>query len=259
MTSLKQAIVTGAASGIGAATAQALSGLGMQVLGLDRFPCPNCAQSMIVDLADPLAVEDIAGHFNSEHIVLVNAAGLPGTHTPEDILAVNLLAPRALSARFLARAAPGAAIVHVSSGAGWIWRRDLEGLLPLLSLPDQTLKTAFCERAKDGQSAYELSKALLTLHAVSHSSKTWAKGVRINAVAPGGVETPMLAEFRRSMGAETLDWSVKAVGRHAVPEEIADVIVFLTSSAARWINGIELMIDGGLAAGAMTGAWEIAQ
>jgi NAD(P)-dependent dehydrogenase (short-subunit alcohol dehydrogenase family) len=45
------------------------------------------------------------------------------------------------------------------------------------------------------------------------------------------------------------------VGRHASPAEIADAIVFLASPAARWINGVELVADGGLVAGMLTGAW----
>jgi NAD(P)-dependent dehydrogenase (short-subunit alcohol dehydrogenase family) len=100
-----------------------------------------------------------------------------------------------------------------------------------------------------------LSKALLTLHAVATAPRAARLGVRINAVAPGGVETPMLPAFRESMGADVLDWAAAAVGRHASAEEIADAVVFLASPAARWVNGAELVADGGLVAGMLTGAW----
>src|SRR5262249_58695019 len=71
-------------------------------------------------------------------------------------------------------------------------------------------------------------------------------GIRINAVLPGPVETPILADFEESMGKDNLDGVKDLLGRHAAPADIADAILFLASDAARWINGHALVVDGGI-------------
>jgi NAD(P)-dependent dehydrogenase (short-subunit alcohol dehydrogenase family) len=78
-------------------------------------------------------------------------------------------------------------------------------------------------------------------------------GFRINAVLPGPVETPILADFEESMGKDTLDGVKELLGRHAQPEDIADGILFLASNAARWINGHPLIIDGGISGAVASG------
>jgi NAD(P)-dependent dehydrogenase (short-subunit alcohol dehydrogenase family) len=78
-------------------------------------------------------------------------------------------------------------------------------------------------------------------------------GLRINAVLPGPVETPILADFEESMGKDNLDGLKTLLGRHATPQDIADVAVFLASDAARWINGQTLVVDGGVTGAVFSG------
>jgi NAD(P)-dependent dehydrogenase (short-subunit alcohol dehydrogenase family) len=78
-------------------------------------------------------------------------------------------------------------------------------------------------------------------------------GFRINAVLPGPVETPILADFEDTMGKATLDGLKGLLGRHATPEDIAGTIVFLASDAAQWINGHALVVDGGATGAVLTG------
>lgn len=251
----RRVLVTGAASGIGAATVRAFAALGDHVVGLDRAPVSAGDEQIQLDLADAGAVSAFLDGFGDRLDVLVNAAGAPGSQPPATVLRVNVLGARRLTDGLLPRIADHGAVVHVSSGAGWMWRARLGALLPILSMPDEEALAAGLALAPDGKSAYEISKALLSLHALAAAPREQRRGVRVNAVAPGGVDTPMLPAFRESMGADMLDWAVSAVGRHATPEEIADAIVFLASPAARWVNGAELVVDGGLVAGMMTGAW----
>jgi NAD(P)-dependent dehydrogenase (short-subunit alcohol dehydrogenase family) len=251
----RRILVTGAASGIGAATVRAFRTQGDHVIGLDRAPVSASDEHVRLDLSDAGAIDRFLAAFEGPCDVLVNAAGAPGSQPPETVLRVNVLGARRLTDALLARMSDGGAVVHVSSGAGWMWRARLGDLLPILSMPDDEALTAALAFAPDGKSAYEISKALLSLHALAAAPREQRRGVRVNAVAPGGVETPMLPAFRESMGADMLDWAVSAVGRHASPDEIADSIVFLASPAARWVNGAELVVDGGLVAGMMTGAW----
>ena len=79
------------------------------------------------------------------------------------------------------------------------------------------------------------------------------KGFRINAVLPGPVETPILADFEDTMGGDVLDGVKELLGRHAAPADIADTVLFLASDAARWINGHALIVDGGISGAVLTG------
>jgi NAD(P)-dependent dehydrogenase (short-subunit alcohol dehydrogenase family) len=66
------------------------------------------------------------------------------------------------------------------------------------------------------------------------------------SVSPGVVDTPILADFRASMGDAAIDTATAEAGRLAEPDDIAPVIAFLLSPDAGWVNGVDLRVDGGL-------------
>jgi NAD(P)-dependent dehydrogenase (short-subunit alcohol dehydrogenase family) len=101
--------------------------------------------------------------------------------------------------------------------------------------------------------AYNFSKEVSTVYAMSMALMVAQKGFRINAVLPGPVETPILADFEDSMGKDNLDGLKALLGRHATPDDIASAIVFLASDAARWINGHPLVVDGGVSGAVLSG------
>lgn len=70
---------------------------------------------------------------------------------------------------------------------------------------------------------------------------------------PGPVETPILVDFEETMGKDTLDGARTLVGRHAVPRDIADVVLLLASDSARWVNGQAISVDGGAMAAVACG------
>ena len=74
------------------------------------------------------------------------------------------------------------------------------------------------------------------------------RGVRVNAVSPGPVVTPIYKEFRQLFGDARVDDDVARVGRPGTPSDIAPAVVFMCSDGARWINGVNLPADGGLEA-----------
>jgi NAD(P)-dependent dehydrogenase (short-subunit alcohol dehydrogenase family) len=74
----------------------------------------------------------------------------------------------------------------------------------------------------------------------------------LNSVSPGSVDTPLIADFAASMGAEAMRFARNTVGRDGNCSEIAEVIAFLASNKARWINGADIKVDGGLT-GALAG------
>ncbi|MCH9731190.1 MAG: coniferyl-alcohol dehydrogenase [Actinomycetia bacterium] len=242
----KRFIVTGAASGIGHAVAERLLAQGAQVWSLDRnSPMAAVSSHVPVDLADPrsidAAVEALDGTFDG----LINVAGIPGTAPGERVLAVNTLAVRHLTEALLGRLAPGGAVVVVASIAGLGWPQRLAVIQELLATRTFEEGMSWVKENPQQGNAYNFSKEAATVYAMAKAVEFHQLGVRINAVLPGPVETPILADFEESMGKDVLDGAKSLLGRHAIPSDIAGVILFLCSSDACWVNGQTVAVDGG--------------
>ena len=234
------ALVTGGRSGIGDATARLLAGGGLQVLALDvapvRSPMPDGVVDVVVDVTDEDSVRAaIESHVGEGALgVLVNCAGILRqsglmTATPQEwraVLEVNLLGAVATvraALPWLART-QGAAVVNVTS---------LEaGRVLALVNPDPVPH-------------YAASKAALAMLTTSMARDLARHSIRVNAVAPGFVRTPMT---RSNHAAQELPEPARArvpMGRPAEPEEIAGTIAFLASAGASYVTGSSLLVDGG--------------
>ncbi len=245
----KVALITGAARGQGAAEARLFVERGARVLLTDVLSEPGQA------LADKLgeaarfsthdvskeedwaaAVEAVTATFGRLD-VLVNNAGILYTHPivgedPADVRAlldVNLIGPL-LGMRAVAEpmaASGGGSIVNISSLAG------LRG---------------FAEHAAYGSSKWAL-RGLTKVAAL----ELGPRGIRVNSVHPGAINTPMLP-VPEGLSPEQLDdiFSYVPLGRVGQPEDIARVVAFLASDDAAYMTGAELAVDGGLHAGSGT-------
>ncbi len=226
------AIVTGAASGIGAAVTEDLRSRGVRVAGLDLAPTTMCDLFVECDVGDEESVRSATLQIVTTlgpPTLAVHAAGIArdGMHWKLDhadwdaVLRVNLTGAfhvlRALTPHI--RAASGGSIVLVGSING--------------------------DRGKLGQTAYAASKAGLVGLARSAARELGRFDGRVNVVAPGMVRTPMVAalseEWRERAAAESV------LGRIAEPEDVARVIGFLLSDDARHVTGQVLAVDGGQA------------
>jgi NAD(P)-dependent dehydrogenase (short-subunit alcohol dehydrogenase family) len=245
-------VVSGAASGIGAATADLLRGQGDRVITVDLHDAEVTA-----DLGTPdgraAAVAGVRGLTDVVHGV-VPAAGIAGrTGIPSDLLvSVNFFGAvalvRGLHAELAAAgAAGGAGVVFLASNSitgmpGWnapvaqACLRDDEAL-------------ARAEAAKvDSVMVYPSSKAALAWWARREGVRTeWAgAGIRLNSVAPGATETPMVDAMRADpVLGPAVDAYPNAIGRLGRPEEVAAAIAFLLSESAANIVGAVLFVDGG--------------
>lgn len=250
----KRYVVTGAASGIGDAVATRLLGAGAEVYCLDRnTPSAAVTQHIEVDLANPrnidAALEQLEGSFDG----LLNVAGIPGTAPAELVFAVNSLAVRHLTESFFERLNPGGSVVIVSSTAGFGWPLRLDVIREVLATDTFEEGAAWFKNNPQQGNAYNFSKEVSTVYTLSMGLALAEMGFRINAVLPGPVRTPILTDFEESMGKDTLDGLKNLLGRHAEPEDIASVVVFLASDDAHWVNGQALAVDGGISGAVASG------
>jgi glucose 1-dehydrogenase len=237
----KVAVVTGASSGIGTAIAQAMSDAGAKVVvtGRSEERLRLCAET----LGDHrLVVADLAGDEAPARVVaetldafgaldvLVHSAGIfwpkPFAEAPlEDFDAqfrINVRAPYALTKAALRHLEPDGSVVFISSIAGRV------------GFPNST---AYCG-----------SKGAIELMTKSLAMELAPVGVRVNAIAPGNIHTPMNDTLFESPEYERVMIERTPFGRVGVVEDIAPVAVFLASDAARYIHGESILVDGGWAA-----------
>jgi NAD(P)-dependent dehydrogenase (short-subunit alcohol dehydrogenase family) len=248
----KTRVVTGVASGIGAQTAALAASLGADVIGVDRNePKAPLAGFIRGDLSSKAGVAALIRQFPARFDALCNVAGLSGNTGAVATLSVNFYGLRALSEAAAPRLREGGSIVNVASIAGFGWRQNLNRALSMVGVegfPDVAAVVA--EHGVKNEEGYPVSKELLLLwiFRAAHQPLFKGRGIRVNAVSPGPVETPILGQFRAVLGDARVDSDIARVGRAGTPADIAPAIAFLCSDGARWINGANIAADGGLEA-----------
>lgn len=246
----KTIVITGSSSGIGAETARLLRLQGARVIGLDRNdPMITLDGFVKADLSEQSTLDAAVRQLPERIDALCNIAGVPGT-APVDLVArVNYLGLRHLCQRVLDRLPQGGAIVNVSSilGAEWPQRLDLHKALGETASFEAGL-AFLAKKPVPQETCYQYFKEALIVWTITQSQKWFLeRGVRMNCVAPGPVFTPILGDFVSMLGAERVQKDAHRMKRPALADEVAPAIAFLCSDAARWVSGINLPVDGGLA------------
>jgi len=234
--------VTGASRGIGHSIVRKFHSSGWEVFTLARTPfseiCPwaeGIVKHIRVDLADPNSVKNAVGELTEKLggrglAALVNNAGispksedgnrLSVMDTPVETMAqvqmINMMAPLMLTRGLLQPLTrDGGAVVNVTSIAG-------------------------SQIHRYAGAAYSVSKAALSALTREMAHELGETGIRVNAVAPGEIETSIL-----SPGTDALVQEQVPMKRLGSPEEVAEVVHFLCSEAASYVNGTEIHINGG--------------
>ncbi|HLJ63838.1 MAG TPA: SDR family NAD(P)-dependent oxidoreductase [Stellaceae bacterium] len=245
----KRAIVTGAGSGIGRASAQLFAKEGAIVLAVDKtkdaveatvaeiLKSGGAARAMAADTGDEAAVKALvarmADDFGGIDVFYANA-GISGGLIPlfeqtveqwQEVLRVNLIGP------FLAM--KHAAPIMVKAGKGSIIATASVAAL----------------RANAGGNPYSASKAGVVSLVQTAATSLAGTGVRVNAICPGLIETGMTQSIfvgARERGTEGKIGQLNPLRRHGEPREIAAMAAFLASDEASYVNGQAIPVDGGL-------------
>lgn len=225
----RSALVTGAGSGIGAATAARLARDGARVLRVDL----KGDVDLHADVTDPGANARLVGEVVSRHgglDILVPCAGITGFHPLEGhdddffdrVMAVNVTAVF----RLIRDAVPAL-------------KRSPHGRIV-------TIGSTLSRFGDSGLTAYGASKHAVLGLTRSIAAELGPFGITVNCLQPGAIETPMTAPAFADMPEFRTYWEEKAaLGRLGQPEDIADVIAFLCSDDARFMSGQGFFVDGG--------------
>jgi NAD(P)-dependent dehydrogenase (short-subunit alcohol dehydrogenase family) len=231
----KVVVVTGGASGIGAATCLRMSEEGAHVVVLDASPGRTFdGLALPVDVRDEAGVrqafEQIAGRYGRVDVV-VNNAGVAVRHAVHEadeadwtrILDVCVMGAFLCSKAALPLMTSGASIVHISSVTGITGVRS--------------------------RAAYSSAKGALVALAKNMAMDYAPRGIRVNCVCPGFVRTPLTAALTSDPDRCRRLTALHPLGRLGEAGDVANAIVFLSSEEASWITGHALVVDGGFSAG----------
>jgi NAD(P)-dependent dehydrogenase (short-subunit alcohol dehydrogenase family) len=253
----KRVVVTGAASGMGAATAGLLVALGAEVVAIDVRPTELAVkESLEVDLRDRAAIDRAAATIGGPVDAVFSVAGLPGPPFSDlDTMKVNFIGARHLVDSLVPHMAPGSAAVCVASNAGLGWEQDMEKLLPFVTLPDFESAVAWCEAHPDViAGGYMFSKKAVNAWVAWRACALMsAQGIRLNCSNPGPTDTAMMPAFEAQAGKDLIDAFVGPSGRRSSAEEQAWPLLFLNSPRSSYVAGEAFHVDAGFLAAMITG------
>ncbi len=245
------ALITGAASGIGRASAFRFAADGAAVMCADidadgaRHTAAllgeqgKPASALALDVTDPDAVE-AALHATIAELggldILFNNAGIGGGRGWDDVIAINLKG--VYNGLFY-----GCRLLAERGGGAVVSTASIAGLVGLMGPPTEDPPPM-----EYGAGGYQASKGAVVQLTRQFAINYARKNVRVNAVAPGYIVTPMTALIREDPAWEAYLASLHPLNRLGQPEEIAAAAAFLASDDASFITGVTLPVDGGYTA-----------
>lgn len=226
-----RALITGASSGIGAATADLFRREGAIVTGAGLGPGEN----IVIDLSEETAAQRLLDAAGAVDIAVLNA----GVCQPADLLETT--------------AANWSRTIEINLNANFRILQELARRMQGGSIVFTASTNSFDGEA--GLIAYNASKAGLLGIVHTAANELGPRGIRVNAVCPGFIRTPLTESAFQDANFTKRYFGALPLGRGGRPEEVAEAIAFLASPAASYITGTTLFVDGGQMA-AKFGTWD---
>lgn len=243
----KKIVVTGSASGIGAQTAATLRDWGAHVIGVDLNDASNTDDFFRADLSEQESIDWLVDQLPSGIDGLSNNAGLPPTRPAAMVLKVNLIGLKYLTENLIKKMSDGASIVNLASLAGFGWMENVDQIKAGYDLNFDTVDAFVKEHGidtSDSGRSYFFSKESLVVWTFKNRWTWRDRGIFMNNVSPGPVETPILQDFLVGLG-DRKD-KEEVMERLATPQDLAPVVAFLLSDETSWFRGANITLDGGL-------------
>jgi NAD(P)-dependent dehydrogenase (short-subunit alcohol dehydrogenase family) len=262
----KRVVVTGAASGIGRATAEVLVSLGAEVDALDVQPIVELhgvAGRHHVDLSDPSSIDAVVSASLAGPVdALFNCAGIPGTAPADVVIKVNFCGTRLLTERLVSQMPAGSAVCCIGTTSALLWLHHLELIEEFAAIETFDGAATWLDSSLDRIGyPYDFAKEAVVAYVATRSVTLNPAGIRINCINPGGTRTASTPDFgkvvkAKEFGAEMLANYPKLMGRMAKPVEQAWPMVFLNSPLASFVTGAALNVDAGFTSGLVTGQFD---
>ena len=232
----KTAVVIGAASGIGEAIAAGFARHRARVVALDIKPDP-ARDIAALDITDGPAVDRVLAEIDRKHGIHVLVC-MPAVNVRKPILKytdeeLSFVLDVNMKGTFRVLRAAGRAMTARKKGS----------IILFSSIRSQVVEP--------GQSVYAATKAGIVQLARTAAAEFGPHGVRVNAIAPGVIETPLTAPIKANKAWYDAYAAKNILGRWGRAEEVVGPAVFLASDASSYVTGTELIIDGGITSGAV--------
>ncbi len=239
--------VTGGVSGIGKATITHLLAQGHEVTIYDLHKPDFDCEFIPLNLMDAASIDEALTATSGEYDGLCHIAGVP----PRDdntvpCLMINAIGAFRFISGFLPKLQKGSAVVSVASRAGMGWEGNTDMLDSLIACTPDNLAQWAESHDVNATLAYRLSKQAVIYWSVSQVANHIGQN-RFITISPAAVDTGILDDFVKAFGPQ-VEANLARVGRPGKPEEVAETIGFAVSSGASWLNGIDIVVDGGMGA-----------
>jgi NAD(P)-dependent dehydrogenase (short-subunit alcohol dehydrogenase family) len=248
----KNVVVTGAASGMGAAATDILINLGAKVYALDigEVKAP-VAKPMQVNIMDKSSIDKALEEIPDTIFGVFNCAGVPHPPFPVvDTVMINFVGLRYLTEQLLPRIEHGGGIASIASTAGMGWKNNIETVQNFLALASFEEAAEWLEAGTEmNADAYGFSKQCIIAYTKKMAGELAKKHIRINCIAPSPTQSAFMDHMQEAgIGRDVTSMFCPSNGDFATGEDMGRALVGLNSKLAGFVSGCNLPVDYGYCA-----------